>query len=246
MAKQRYVNTRIWRDSYIENLDPSEKLLFLYFLTNPDTNISGIYEIPIKIISIDVGFEKEMTVRILKRFEKDGKIKYEKGWIAIKNFTQHQSLNPKIKKGIETELKNAPADLVKWISLSEGIAYDSLSHLNTNTNTNSNNNTKEEIPGDKSPYSEIIDKYFKLYEAKFNRKPKINGADGQAVKNILNNNYKLDEILDCLDAYINNSDAFTHKQGYTLKYFQNALPGLVLGASNEKDKTDYNFNKEKF
>ena len=35
MAKQRYINTKFWRDSYIEDLDPIEKLLFLYLLSNP-------------------------------------------------------------------------------------------------------------------------------------------------------------------------------------------------------------------
>ncbi len=168
MAKQRYVNTKIWRDSYIENLDPSEKLLFLYLLTNPDTNISGIYEIPIKIIAVDIGFDKEMTKKILDRFHKDNKIKYKDGWIAIKNFTLHQSISPKIKIGIETELNNAPVDMVLWVTLDENIEYtrtiEEVSHLiksniiESNTNTNPNEpigsapkkDTKKDITPSKS------------------------------------------------------------------------------------------------
>lgn len=130
MAKQRYINTIFWRDDYISKLDPSEKLLYLYFLTNPDTNICGIYQIPLKIIAVDTGFDQDMIIKILCRFKKDNKIIYKDGWVAIRNFIKHQSLNPKIERGIEIELKKVPKELKNWI------AYDSLSHTNTNTNTN--------------------------------------------------------------------------------------------------------------
>ena len=33
MSKKRYVNTVFWDDAYITNLDPSEKLIFIYLLT---------------------------------------------------------------------------------------------------------------------------------------------------------------------------------------------------------------------
>ena len=45
--KQRYVNTRFWNDTYVSSLDPIEKLLFIYLLTNEHTNISGVYEPPL-------------------------------------------------------------------------------------------------------------------------------------------------------------------------------------------------------
>ena len=91
MAKSRQINTQFWRDGYISNLDPSEKLLFLYFLSNPDTNISGIYQIPLKIIAADTGYDKEMIIKIIDRFTRDGKIKYIDGWVIIINFVKHQN-----------------------------------------------------------------------------------------------------------------------------------------------------------
>jgi len=232
MAKQRYINTRFWRDSYIENLDPTEKLLFIYFLTNPDTNISGVYELPIKIIAVDIGIDRDMVIKLLARFEKDEKIRYRNGWIAIKNFTLYQSMNPKIIVGIENELKNAPPEVVEWVNLNEKIAYDSLSHSNTNKNTNKNKNTNEDdksAPKEKKPYTVILEKHYELYEAKFKRKYNFSGADGVAIKNILKQKYTLDEILGCLDRYFNNNTLFYQQQGYTLKYFQSAISGLILG-----------------
>lgn len=124
--KQRVVNTRFWIDDYISNLDPSEKLMFLYFLTNPHTDICGIYEVPLKHVYLETGLEKEVVLKILQRFDRDGKIFYENGWVAVKNFAKHQQKNPKILIGIEDGLLHAPKNLVQKMQ-NTPIAYDSLS-----------------------------------------------------------------------------------------------------------------------
>lgn len=141
MSKKRYVDTKFWDDNYIIEKDPIEKLLFLYLLTNTLTNIIGIYEISTKRIAFDTGIDKEMVLKILERFEADNKIKYEDGWVIIKNFTKHQLNNPKINAGMEALFKKIPEYLIKW----SNIDYDRLSHLNLNTNTNTNTNSKEKI-----------------------------------------------------------------------------------------------------
>lgn len=121
MSKNRYLNTKFWDDKYIIDLDPIEKLMFLYFLTNPLTNISGIYEISLKRISFDTGIDKDMVLKILDRFEKNDKIKYQNGWIAIKNFIKNQkqsdNKNDNINKGIQKELINAPDYMLNWIEI---------------------------------------------------------------------------------------------------------------------------------
>lgn len=126
MAKQRYINTRFWDDNYIASLDPIEKLLFIYFLTNPLTEISGAYEIPLKRVALDTGIDRDMVQKILNRFADEDKIIYRDGWILVTNFIKHQSVNPKIVTGIESAVKRCP----EWIQDRLSIAYDSLSHLN--------------------------------------------------------------------------------------------------------------------
>jgi hypothetical protein len=116
MAKKRYVNTIFWDDAYVSNLDPSEKLLFIYLITNPCTNISGIYQISLKRVSLDTGIEKEMVLKIFERFQRDNKILYLDGWMAIKNFIKHQNINsPLIIKGIERELIDVPLKCLSFI-----------------------------------------------------------------------------------------------------------------------------------
>lgn len=150
MSKNRYVDTRFWDDEYIAERDPIEKLLFLYFLTNPLTNICGIYEIMLKRVAFDTGIDKDMIIKILERFEKDGKIKYDGGWIAITNFSKHQKMNPNIKKGIIDGYRKSPKALVLWIKErlnkpSEGFAMTLLnSSLNLDSSLDSISSLDEE------------------------------------------------------------------------------------------------------
>lgn len=127
MAKKRYINTKFWSDNYISDLDPIEKLLFMYFLTNPFTDICGIYEISMKQVALDTGIDKqEMIPKIVNRFSRDGKIFYIDGWVYVKNFAKHQAINDKIKIGIKRSIKDVPVKIMSKISQLD-IDYDSLS-----------------------------------------------------------------------------------------------------------------------
>ena len=161
MAKQRYINTKFWNDTYIIDLDPIEKLLFLYCITSPLTNIAGIYEVSIKRIAFDTGIDKDMVTKIFQRFEKNNKIKYENGWIGIKNFIKHQKQsdneNDKINIGIKSELQKVPENIRKWVI--QG-ASKPLNYSNTNYNTNTNYHTKSDVPKRDSSLSYILDNIY--------------------------------------------------------------------------------------
>lgn len=132
MAHTRMINTRFWIDDYISNLDPIEKLLFLYFLTNPATEICGVYEIPLKNIALDTGIDKEMVIKIINRFKKDKRIIYEKGWLAIVNFAKHQIKNPSVIEGIRRGFQSAPKEIIaKLTQTIDSLSPDSdtLSYL---------------------------------------------------------------------------------------------------------------------
>ena len=149
MSKNRYINTKFWDDEYISDLQPINKLLFLYLLTNTLTNICGIYEISIKRMVFDTGIKEHDIELILESFELDNKIKYEKGWLAIKNFIKHQKQSDKkednINKGIISELKKVPTNLKEWVIIPESLkplldpsTPSNYPNLNSNLNLNSN------------------------------------------------------------------------------------------------------------
>jgi hypothetical protein len=151
MSRQRYINTKFWDDSYIVNLDPIEKLLFIYFLTNPLTTIAGAYEISIRRIGFDTGIDKDMVLKIIERFTKDNKIIYKDGWLFIINFVKHQAVNEKIQKGIESCLKDIPQYLIDTLSISYDRTSRDLNYVNVNVNVNSNVNDNVNVNLSKEP-----------------------------------------------------------------------------------------------
>ena len=114
MAKKRYINTKFWSDTYIVNLDPLERYLFLYFLTNEHTDISGIYELPLRRIAQETGLEDEMVKKIAARFEGEGKIIIHNSWVYIKNFNKHQVMNTSIRQGIKNSLSIVPKKVLGY------------------------------------------------------------------------------------------------------------------------------------
>lgn len=126
MAKKRYVDTKFWSDSYITDLDPLERYLFLYFLTNEHTNLCGIYEIPLRVMAFETGIDTTALTNMLGRFEKDKKILYKNNWIAITNFIKNQVLNPSVMEGIQRELSEVPPELKVLLDTSPIQLGDSL------------------------------------------------------------------------------------------------------------------------
>lgn len=111
-GKHRYLNTKFWNDNYVSELDPTEKLLFIYLLTNEHTNICGIYELPLKMIAIETGLDKTMLEKILPRLE--DRIGYVRGFVVVKNFIKHQENGSElIQKGILKILKELDEDFLK-------------------------------------------------------------------------------------------------------------------------------------
>lgn len=138
MAKQRYINTKFWSDSFVSELNSLDRYLFLYFLTNEHTNISGIYEVPLKTIAFETGIEIEMLQKMIKRLE--SKIKYIDGWVCIKNFQKHQSTeSEKVKRGIEIEMEKIPLNIRKKIPYRYPIDTPRRPIIYSNSNSNSNN-----------------------------------------------------------------------------------------------------------
>lgn len=146
MGKNRYINTKFWSDNFIVQLDPIERYLFLYFLTNEHTNLSGIYELPMRFLSFETGLEREMLEKILGRFK--GKIYYIDGWVFVKNFPLHQSTkSKKIQIAILEAIKRVPLEIMsKIIEIEKDIdrvfiGYrEVIIYLNSNFNSNSNLN----------------------------------------------------------------------------------------------------------
>lgn len=107
-SKLRSVNTRFWEDTFVEKLNISEKLLFLYLLTNPQTNLLGIYEISIKRISYDTGLNSDTIKKGFERFGMVRKAYFINDFIILPNFLKNQKLNTNMKIGVAKIFNNLP------------------------------------------------------------------------------------------------------------------------------------------
>jgi 5-methylcytosine-specific restriction endonuclease McrA len=114
MATRRYLSTSFWDDQWIQNLSPQGKLLYLYLLTNPLTNISGVYKISLKRICFDIGFDMNTVKQYLQLFENEQKAFCIGEYIAIPAWPKHQSWKEKvrIRDGILSELQELPEDVL--------------------------------------------------------------------------------------------------------------------------------------
>lgn len=170
--KCRYVSTAFWDDEWIQSLDPSEKLLYLYLLTNPLTNIAGVYKITIRRMCFDTGFNADTVTHILRKFETAQKVFMFSEWLILPNWPKHQKVGEKDnnRKGIDDILSSLPDDLFQFV-VEHGYEYAFLkdlaryyegaykglirssNYINLNSNINSNiNNKKEDIaPAAPSP-----------------------------------------------------------------------------------------------
>jgi len=107
----RSVNTHFWADNYSAELDPIEKLLFLYLLTNDQTNMLGCYEMRLRQIALDTGIDKDMILKIIDRFKKDQKAEYFEGYVIVYNFPKHQSYNPNMLKSAAACVNSTPESI---------------------------------------------------------------------------------------------------------------------------------------
>lgn len=117
MKKLRSINTNVWDDVWFVELEPEEKLIWLYLLTNPLTNLIGIYEISKKKIQFDTGIESfERVSKALERFEKDGKAFYFSNHIILVNFFANQSYNTNMLTGAKNMFNELPNELINRVA----------------------------------------------------------------------------------------------------------------------------------
>jgi hypothetical protein len=110
MSVKRLVNSRTWSDKWVETLSTVEKLLWLYLLTNDQTNMLGIYEITLSRMVFETGLTKPQVTGALKRFEQDKRAHYFfEEWIFMVNHFKNQAFTDSGDKKKNNMLKSAEA-----------------------------------------------------------------------------------------------------------------------------------------
>lgn len=211
MAKQRYINTKFWSDSFIVELNPLERYLFIYLLTNEHTNISGVYELPIRTMAFETGLDVEMLPKMIDKFV--GRVHYIDGWLCLKNFTKHQSTtSKKVQEGIEICFKEIPSYIVdKLIGYGYPIHRSSRGIIYSNSNSNSNKTNSTE---NGASHKNIFEFYVLEVKKQYGISPAINGGkDGRMVQSALKKHGE-EKVKKIIEYYLQSDKA--KKIGYDL------------------------------
>ncbi|KEI96166.1 DnaD domain protein [Clostridium botulinum] len=109
MAKYRQLHTQFWSDGFVLDLTPEEKYFYLYLMSNSKTSQCGVYELPLRVIEMETGYNRETVIKLIKRFIAYKKIKYDEETkeIMIFNWVKYNvPNNANCIKCINKELKN--------------------------------------------------------------------------------------------------------------------------------------------
>lgn len=106
--KTRIIQTRFWDDDFVSELDTETKLLFIFLLTNNTIGLTGIYELPLRLIAFQCGLTEKKVINAFLKLEP--KVIYDKGWIVIKNAFKYNNYasNQKQKIAYMKEWKSLP------------------------------------------------------------------------------------------------------------------------------------------
>lgn len=121
MAKTRMISTDFWSDTWVDSLDPIEKLIYIYCFSNDKSSWCWATEIPIKKIAYETGIDRDMVRKILTRFSNEWRIIYYWWYLILKNFLKHhfnwmgspekRSKNNQL-KAIVNEMKELPKHII--------------------------------------------------------------------------------------------------------------------------------------
>lgn len=174
----RQVYTSFWQDGFVMSLTPEEKYFYLYLITNSKTTLCGIYELPVKIIEFETGYNRDTVEKLLQKFEEYGKIKYSNKTkeICVCNFTKYNvNRSPKVQsavtKGFETvKDKNLIPYAYPMYTISSVTVTDTDTVTDTVTDNKSPKIPYNEI---KNLYNEICKSYPKVKTLSDKRKTTI-------------------------------------------------------------------------
>lgn len=105
MAKYRQVHTKIWKDEWFGELSPQHKLFFVYLFTNELASISGLYELPKRVMSFESGLSYGEIDTAFIEFSRAGKAYYDDSVVWVVNLRKyHETSSPKVQSCIQKDI----------------------------------------------------------------------------------------------------------------------------------------------
>lgn len=109
MPNFRQIHVSIWKDTWFLDLEPDEKLLFIYLFSNESTSLSGMYRLSQKVISFETGIDKKRMAEIMDNFARAGKVYTEADVIWVVHMRKfHETKSSKVLTRIAGDIADIP------------------------------------------------------------------------------------------------------------------------------------------
>lgn len=155
--KSRPFHPQFWKDDYILNLDPLEKLLFNFFISNENRSLTPYYEVSPILVKTYTGLKGDFIEKCKAKFQQDGKFIFWGNWVFVVNGSRYeQYTGEKLQPAVDRELACVPqafkdfianvmANLEKEYPIDRvSVPYGYPHNNNSNNNSNSNSNNKRD------------------------------------------------------------------------------------------------------
>ncbi len=116
--KTRVIQTKFWEDNFVIQLNHKEKLAFLYFLTNPRIGLTGVYEVPDKVICSDLDITASELIEIKNKLTKADKVHFVDGFVIVRNSRKYNNFlngSELQKKGFDREMELLPKHIIEYL-----------------------------------------------------------------------------------------------------------------------------------
>ena len=156
--KTRIIHTKLWDDDWFQSLPRASSRVFLYLLTCPDINISGVFELPDRKIIFHTGITSSELEQAKKDLSK--RVIFYKNWVYIKNVDKYNSYNgSKNEIARKKELSYAPEKIIEYVM---GIDTSIDTSIDTTHNHKSEiRNKKEGGVGETKNINSLTNEYCK-------------------------------------------------------------------------------------
>ena len=142
--KTRILHTKIWKDDFFSSLTPTEKLLFIYYITNERVNIIHCYEITDREVTFDTGIDRGI-IEVFKG-KVTGKIAFKDTYVFLLNANRYETYKgDRNDTAKEKLLKELPKSILDW--------YNNILDRGIDTPLKGTINHKSEIINHKSENS---------------------------------------------------------------------------------------------
>lgn len=115
MALYRNIHLSFWQDTKVtDDFTPEDRYFYLYLLTNPHTNLCGCYEISIKQMSNEMGYDAKKVGKLIDRFSSiHNLIRYSQSGreLLIFHWSKYNwTSSEKFRKPLLQEIQNVKTD----------------------------------------------------------------------------------------------------------------------------------------